>query len=109
MRCACALDPIVLVPILHGSAQVAAVRLMHNVLGGTIDPHAAWMVLRGLKTLNLRVKQQNTSAMLLARRLEAHSKIAAVHYPGKSAVMGDGRITCFETAVPHVRGEHCAA
>ena len=66
-------------------SQVAAVRLMHNVLGGTIDPHAAWMVLRGLKTLNLRVKQQNTSAMLLARRLEAHSKIAAVHYPGVTA------------------------
>ena len=66
----------------HGTWQVAAVRLMHNVLGGTIDPHAAWMVLRGIKTLNLRVKQQNTSAMLLARRLEAHSKIAAVHYPG---------------------------
>ena len=56
---------------------------MHNVLGGTIDPHAAWMVLRGLKTLNLRVKQQNSSAMLLARRLEAHPKIAAVHYPGR--------------------------
>ena len=64
--------------------QVAAVRLMHNVLGGTIDPHAAWLVLRGLKTLHLRVKQQNASAMLLATRLEAHPKIAAVHYPGQS-------------------------
>ena len=62
--------------------QVAAVRLMHNVLGGTIDPHAAWLVLRGIKTLHLRVKQQNASAMTLATRLEAHPKIAAVHYPG---------------------------
>jgi len=58
---------------------------MHNVLGGTIDPHAAWLVLRGLKTLNLRVKQQNATAMLLATRLEAHPKIAAVHYPGQTS------------------------
>ena len=62
--------------------QVASVRLMHNVLGGTIDPHAASMVLRGMHTLKLRVQQQNASAMLLARRLEGHSKIARVHYPG---------------------------
>ena len=72
--------------------QVAAVRLMHNVLGGTIDPHAAWMVLRGLKTLTLRVKQQNTSAMLLARRLEAHSKVAAVHYPGATRLQRRHRL-----------------
>ena len=64
------------------AVQVASVRLMHNVLGGTIDPHAASMVLRGMHTLKLRVQQQNASAMLLARRLEGHSKIARVHYPG---------------------------
>ena len=64
--------------------QVTTVRLMHNVLGGTIDPHAAWLVLRGIKTLHLRVQQQNASAMILATRLEAHPKIAAVHYPGAS-------------------------
>ena len=61
---------------------VAAVRAMHNVLGGTIDPHAAYLLLRGMKTLDLRVERQNATAMELARRLSEHPKIAHVHYPG---------------------------
>lgn len=58
------------------------VRLMHNVLGGVIDPHAAFLVNRGVKTLDLRVERANRSAFELARRLEAHKCIARVHYPG---------------------------
>ena len=54
---------------------IAAVRLMHNVLGGTIDPHAAWLMLRGMKTLELRVQRHNASALALATRLEAHPKV----------------------------------
>ena len=61
---------------------IPQVRLMHNVLGGTIDPHAAFLVTRGLKTLALRVRHVNDSALELAKRLEAHPKIARVHYPG---------------------------
>ena len=61
---------------------VAAVRAMHNVLGGTIDPHAAYLLLRGMKTLDLRVQRQNASASEFARRLSEHPKIAHVHYPG---------------------------
>lgn len=38
---------------------MAAVRSMHNVLGGTIDPHAAFLLLRGMKTLDVRVQRQN--------------------------------------------------
>ena len=57
---------------------------MHNVLGGTIDPHAAFLVTRGLKTLALRVRHVNDSALELAKRLEAHPKISRVHYPGGS-------------------------
>jgi len=45
---------------LAGKADVvAAVRSMHNVLGGTIDPHAAFLLLRGMKTLDVRVQRQN--------------------------------------------------
>ena len=45
---------------LAGKAEpVAAVRSMHNVLGGTIDPHAAFLMLRGMKTLDVRVQRQN--------------------------------------------------
>ena len=61
---------------------VAAVRAMHNVLGGTLDPHAAYLLLRGMKTLDLRVRRQNATALEMARRLEAHPKVARVHYPG---------------------------
>jgi cystathionine gamma-synthase len=61
---------------------VARVRAMHNVLGGVIDPHAAYLLLRGLKTLALRVARQNATAMELAARLERHPAVARVHYPG---------------------------
>ncbi|GAB4822198.1 hypothetical protein N2152v2_009244 [Parachlorella kessleri] len=73
----------VLAGAIAGKAElVAAVRAMHNVLGGTIDPHASYLLLRGMKTLDLRVQRHNSTAMLIARRLEAHPKIARVHYPG---------------------------
>jgi cystathionine gamma-synthase len=41
---------------------------MHNVLGGVLDPHAAFLLLRGMKTLGLRVAAQNTTALELSRR-----------------------------------------
>lgn len=61
---------------------VQAVRQLHNVLGGVIDPHAAYLVLRGMKTLSVRVERQNQTALRLAARLEKHPRIARVHYPG---------------------------
>jgi hypothetical protein len=64
------------------SELVGAVRAMHNVLGGTIDPHASYLLLRGMKTLDLRVERQNRTAMEIARRLEAHPLVQRVHYPG---------------------------
>ena len=61
---------------------VQAIRSMHNVLGGVIDPHAAYLLLRGLKTLDLRVARHNETALRLARALEGHAAIETVHYPG---------------------------
>ena len=61
---------------------VAQVRALHAVLGGVIDPHCAYLLLRGLKTLALRVARHNDNALRLARVLEAHPKVARVHYPG---------------------------
>ena len=61
---------------------MAKIRSLHTMLGGTIDPHAAYLLLRGMKTLDLRVQRQNATALLLARRLEDHPKVARVHYPG---------------------------
>lgn len=53
-----------------------------NLLGPSIDPHAAFLVSRGLRTLGLRVERQNSNALALAQLLEAHPKVAVVNYPG---------------------------
>jgi cystathionine beta-lyase/cystathionine gamma-synthase len=53
-----------------------------KVLGGCMDPHAAFLALRGLKTVHLRVPRQCENALALARHLEGHPKITRVLYPG---------------------------
>ncbi len=50
-------------------------------LGGVLDPHAAWLLLRGVKTLGLRVQRQCDSALQLAQFLEAHARVERVSYP----------------------------
>ena len=52
-----------------------------TTLGGVMDPHAAFMLLRGIKTLAVRVKQQNESAQRIAEFLAAHPKVRSVNYP----------------------------
>lgn len=51
-------------------------------LGGTIDPHQAWLVLRGLRTLSLRVLKAQENAQMIAEYLENHPKVKWVRYPG---------------------------
>lgn len=51
-------------------------------LGGIIDPFAAWLLLRGLKTIHLRVERHCSNAMEIARFLENHPKVDRVYYPG---------------------------
>jgi cystathionine beta-lyase/cystathionine gamma-synthase len=73
--------------IVAGAAAGAAPtieRMTHkmNHLGGTLDPHAAFLLYRGLKTLALRVRQQNQSALAIARFLEDHPAVRRVHYAG---------------------------
>ncbi|MBW2096015.1 MAG: PLP-dependent transferase [Deltaproteobacteria bacterium] len=53
-----------------------------NHLGGSLDPHACFLLDRGLKTLAVRMRYQNESALKIARFLEAHPKIEMVNYPG---------------------------
>lgn len=50
--------------------------------GGTMDPHQAWLVLRGLRTLHLRVERAQENARKIAAWLEAHPRVAWVNYPG---------------------------
>ena len=53
-----------------------------NHLGGSLDPHACFLLHRGLKTLAVRMRYQNESALKIARFLEGHPEVGKVNYPG---------------------------
>jgi cystathionine gamma-synthase len=61
---------------------IHALRQAQGVLGGVLDPHAAFLIERGLKTLALRVRQQNETAQAVAEFLDRHPRIEQVWYPG---------------------------
>jgi cystathionine gamma-synthase/cystathionine gamma-lyase/cystathionine beta-lyase len=66
-----------------GSGElIERVRWTLNHYGGSLDPHACFLLARGLKTLALRVRAQNHNAHTLARFLHEHPKVAQVNYPG---------------------------
>lgn len=76
-----------------------------TLAGGNMDPHQAWLVHRGLKTLALRINQSQETAFKLAQFLEKNSKVAWVNYPGleshpqhelaKKQMKGFGAMLCF--------------
>jgi cystathionine gamma-synthase len=68
--------------VVGSKGRVAALRDARGVLGGIVDPQNAYLLERGLKTLGLRVRQQNETALAVARYLEAHPRIERVWYPG---------------------------
>jgi cystathionine gamma-synthase len=100
-----------------------------EINGATLHPMAAYLLLRGMKTLHLRIKQQNESAMKIARFLETHPKIERVFYPGleshvnhqiaKKQMRGFGGMLSFmlkensfdavRRFLPNVRYAHAAA
>jgi methionine-gamma-lyase len=75
-------------------------------LGGNMDPHQAYMVIRGLKTLGIRIDRAQESAMKVAEFLESHPQVASVAYPGlkshpqyelaKKQMRGTGTMISFE-------------
>ena len=89
-----------------GKEGLSKVWEARKILGGTLDPHAAWLLLRGLKTLALRVERHNENAMKVAEFLEGHPKVKRVYYPGlrshpdhdvaKGQMRGFGGVVSFE-------------
>lgn len=81
------------------------IRSVHVNLGGTMDPHQAWLVLRGIKTLGLRMERAQANARALAYFLQRHAAVKWVNYPGlvdhpqhdlmKQQMRGPGAIVCF--------------
>jgi len=79
---------------------------LRTTLGCCMDPHAAFLLLRGIKTLAVRVERQNQSALRIAEFLSRHPKVASVHYPmlkdhpdcplAKKQMAGAGGVLSFE-------------
>ncbi|KAL3723291.1 hypothetical protein ACJRO7_035473 [Eucalyptus globulus] len=97
----------VLAGCISGSLKlITEIRNLHHVLGGALNPNAAYLIIRGMKTLHLRVKQQNSTAQRMAEILEAHPKVKRVYYPGlpshpehqiaKKQMTGFGGVVSFE-------------
>jgi cystathionine gamma-synthase len=66
-----------------GSAQLTEkIHWYRQIHGASLDPMAAYLLLRGMKTLGLRIRQQNASALRIAQWLQSHPAVGAVYYPG---------------------------
>lgn len=85
---------------------IKTLRKTLRILGPTLDPFAAWLMLRGMKTLDVRVKRQNENTLKLAEYLASHPKVKRVFYPGlpshphhelaKKQMSGFGGVLSFE-------------
>ena len=115
--------------ICGAKALVDKVYHYREINGATLHPMAAYLLLRGMKTLELRIQRQNDSAMEIARHLEAHPTIGRVFYPGlesheghaiaRQQMRGFGGVLSFMLAedsfdavrrfVPRLRFAHAAA
>ncbi|MEN8376393.1 MAG: aminotransferase class I/II-fold pyridoxal phosphate-dependent enzyme [Gemmatimonadota bacterium] len=67
--------------VVGSAGRVRAIKMTLDHLGGSLDPHACFLLERGLKTLPVRVRHQNDSAARIAARLEAHPEVATVQHP----------------------------
>ena len=63
---------------------IGPMKKLRRVLGGVLDPHGAWLLLRGMKTLALRMERHNLNGQQVAEYLESHPKVKRVYYPGLS-------------------------
>ena len=68
--------------VIGRSDLIRGMRHDFGAIGGTLDPHAAFLILRGMKTYFVRYQAQSASAMKVAELLAAHPAVARVHYPG---------------------------
>jgi cystathionine beta-lyase/cystathionine gamma-synthase len=88
------------------SELIEKIHSTRTTLGNCMDPHASWMLVRGLKTLAVRVARQNESAVRVAEFLAQHAKVRSVHYPflkshpqyaiARAQMSGGGGMVTFE-------------
>ena len=92
--------------VLGKKELVDKIRNLHKSMGGLIDPHCCYLLLRGLKTFPLRVQKQNETALKVAEFLESHRRVKKVYYPflkshphyemAKEQMSGGGGVVTFE-------------
>lgn len=68
--------------VLGRSELIEEVRALHKAIGGVIDPHCCYLLLRGMKTFALRMEKHNQTGLEVARFLEGHPRVKRVYYPG---------------------------
>lgn len=68
--------------VVRNDEMYRRIRPVLNLFGGTMDPHQAWLILRGVRTLPLRVERSQENALKLARFLRDHPMVSWVLYPG---------------------------
>jgi cystathionine beta-lyase/cystathionine gamma-synthase len=93
--------------ILNDPALAERLRFLQNAAGAVLGPMDSWLVLRGVKTLAVRMRQHNQNGMTIAQFLAKHPKVMKVHYPGlpdhpqhqlaKRQMAGFGGMLSFET------------
>ena len=96
--------------ITNDSSVYERISFQQNAEGAGLSPFESWLLLRGLKTLALRVERQNSSARRVAEFLEAHPSVSRVFYPGlvsneghtihRAQADGDGAVVSFTTGDP---------
>lgn len=68
--------------VVAGRELTRSIRSAQQAAGAILDPHAAWLMLRGMATYALRMRRHNESGLAVAQFLDAHAKVGKVHYPG---------------------------
>ncbi len=100
---------VVLGALVTSDAAIRATLLHHRIIhGGIAGPFEAWLALRGLRTLALRIERSQASAAVLAERLSAHPRIGSIRFPGlptdpgheraKSQMKSFGSVLCVQIA-----------
>jgi len=93
--------------ILNDPDLAARLKFIQNAAGAILGPFDSWLVLRGVKTLAVRMERHNSNGLAVARHLAGHPKVKKVHYPGlpshpqyelaKKQMTGFGGMLAFET------------
>jgi len=73
------------VAVMAREEEAARLKFIQNAAGAILNPFDAWLVLRGVKTLAVRMRQHESNAMAVAEYLSGHRKVQKVYYPGLPA------------------------